>query len=582
MFRQYRKRFAIAIAMVLASNCLLVLNPLLLRKAISSLNPSQAQAFSLILAPVFGEKFSIVSTWALALLSISAVSAYFKYLMRIQFISISRDVERSVRLKLFERIQSQSRAFYDRHGIGELMSRLTNDISAYRDVIGPGIMYPIYFLTLVFPGMLALFYISPELAMVSLIPLAVIPILNETVKNQIYLLSFAVQEYLGKMSNMVQEHYSGIRIIKGYNVEHPLAKRFADLCHRLMQISFKLATFQGLFFPLYTLITKIVSALLVFSAGYIIFNAWNHLTAADFVSFMWIQSYIFFPILMLSWVLPIYQRGRAAYARLLEIYEEPIEVMEGPHLALKIEPKSDISFNNLTFSYPGANSEALSSVNLTIHGGTFVGITGPVGAGKSTLFRLLNREYEIPADMISIGGHDIHDYDLEAFSQSMITVEQIPFIFSKTIADNVRFGRGEATIEEIEMVSRHADLHEAILEFPDRYETLVGERGVTLSGGQKQRVAMARAFLVDRSILLLDDIFSAIDTATEHRIFQTMRKNFPNKTVLLISHRISILDRMDRVIYLKDGRVAEDGTPDELLEKKGFYAALHELHMLFE
>ena len=544
--------------MVLISNCLLILNPLVLRQAIAAMSASSLKQ---------AVPASFYLLWTLLLLGIAAVSALFKYFMRIEFISISRDVERDVRLKLFERIQSQSRSFYDFYGIGELLSRLTNDISAYRDVLGPGILYPIYFLTLVGPGLIALFFISPDLAAVSLIPLLAIPLLNAALRNRIYQLSLQAQQLLGKMSSMVQEHFSGIRIIKGYAAEHAFAERFLELCRTMMRLSVKLSCFQGMFFPFFTLLTKIVTVGLVLSAGVLILLAWNRLNAADFVSFMWIQSYIFFPILMLAWVLPIYERGRAAYARLLEIYEEPIEVQEGPHLGFKIPQKADIIFKNLNFAYPRTLTPVLSNLNLTIHGGTFVGITGPVGSGKTTLFRLLNREYEIPRGVIYLGGRDIYDYDLEAFSQAMVTVEQIPFIFSRTIAENVRFGRDGASIDEIEMVARHAHLHEAILDFPDQYETMVGERGVTLSGGQKQRVAMARAFLVNRSILLLDDVFSAMDTETERRIFQAMRKNFTQKTVILISHRVSILDQMDRVICLKNGQVAEDGPPMELIDR---------------
>lgn len=570
MIWNYRERFAKAVAMVLISNSLLILNPLVLRKAISTLST------------VPFRKEQAILLWAFLLFMIAAASAYFKYLMRIEFIAISRDVEREVRLRLFERIQSQSKVFYDSHGIGELLSRLTNDISSYRDVIGPGIMYPAYFFTLVLPGFIALFTISSYLAVLSLIPLLLIPLVNAVLRRRIYQLSLAVQEFLGKMSSMVQEHYSGIRIIKGYGVETFFFKQFANLCRPMAALSTKLSRLQGVFFPFFTLLTKLVTVSLVLSAGILILQGMNRLSAADFVSFMWIQSYIFFPILMLAWVLPIYERGRAAYARLVEIYEEPIEVKTVPNLGHRIQPKANIIFKNLTFTYPRSTLPVISQLNLTINCESFVGITGPVGSGKTTIFRLLNREYEIPRGMLFIGDRDIHDYDLDAFSQSMATVEQIPFIFSRSIAENVRFGREEASLAEIETVARHVELHEDVQEFPEQYETLVGERGVTLSGGQKQRVAMARAFLVNRSILLLDDIFSSVDAETENRIFRAMRQNFKGKTILLISNRISILDRMDRIIYFEKGKIVEDGIPSELIAKNGYYAALRELNILFQ
>ena len=551
--------------LVSLSNFLLIFNPLVFRQAVFDVE--QVDGYS-------------VWTWALLLVSIAAISSLFKYYMRVEFISVSRDVERQIRSKLFDRIQNQSMSFYDRHGVGELLSRLTNDITAYRDVLGPGIMYPFFFITLVVPGFIALFSISKTLACIALIPLFLVNLINAAVRGRIYALALAFQKALADLSNMAQEHYSAIRIVKSYALENALMMRFREFCRKLIGLSVRLATIQGLMFPLFTLITKITTVLLVMFSGIVIHKAWQDLSTADFVSFMWIQSYLFFPILLLGWLLPIYERGRAAYDRLREIYEEPIEVKGSSESRLTIPYQSDIEFRNLTFFYPNTSLPVIKNLNLLIHGGSFVGITGPIGGGKTTLFRLLNREYEVPKGSIFIGGREIHDYPLEAFRQELVVVEQIPFIFSKSLAENVRFGREEATQAELEMVARYADIHETILEFPQKYQTVVGERGVTLSGGQKQRLAMARAFLVDRSILLLDDIFAAVDVATERRIFESIRDKFPDKTVLLITHRVSILEEMDRVIYMSDGHIVEDGSPSQLMARNGSYAALVELQQM--
>lgn len=557
--KQYKWRFLRAFAMVSFSNALLILNPLIFRRAILSLEVQPATS---------------VYSWAIILLSISLVAASFKYWMRVSFIEISRDVEQEVRSKLFAKIQSQSRVFYDRHGVGELLSRLTNDITAYRDVLGPGIMYPAFFTTLVVPGIAALFYISPMMAIISFIPLLIIPLLNLFVRNSLYSASLNVQGSLAEMSDIAHEYYSGIRVVKGYEIENEALSHFKVACQHFSKLNMYFVCIQGLFLPFLTLITRSLTVLLVLFAGAIILKSWSVLDTADFISFMLIQSYIFFPILMLGWILPVYERGRAAYSRLVEIYNEPVEVVGKAGSVLKIPPKADIVFSNLSFSYPNSQRKVLEHLSLTIQGGTFVGITGPVGSGKTTLFRLLSREYAVQRGVITIGGHDINDYDLEAFFQELVTVEQIPFLFSKTIAENILFGKTEASREELDVVIKQADLHETILEFPMQYDTVVGERGVSLSGGQKQRVAMARAFLVNRSILLLDDIFSAVDAETEKRIFDAMKENFKGKTILLITHRVSILSQLDRVIYLADGRVEEDGSPEELLRKNGYYAAL--------
>lgn len=548
--------------MVVVSNALLILTPLTFRYALSALET---------------EPPSAVYYWAALLLSIATLSAWFKYWMRMSFIGISRDIEQEVRSKLFIRIQSQTRAFFDRHGIGELLSRLTNDISAYRDMLGPGMLYPSYFLTLVVPGVAVLFYISPPMASISLIPLMAIPLLNLFVRNTLFTTSLEVQQALGRMSDVAHEYYSGIRIVKGYEIEKAALARFQESSLRYSQQNFLFSCVQGLFSPFLSLMTKGVTIALVLVAATMILQGWRSLSAADFIAFMWIQSYLFVPILMLGWVLPIYQRGRAAYARLVSIYEEPIEMTGGETTLLRIPPQADIVLKDLTFSYPNQHKPALINVNLTIPGGAFVGITGPVGAGKTTLFRILCREYGIDKGKVFIGGHDINDYDLEAFFQEMVTVEQVPFLFSKTIAENVLFGKDEATRDELDAVVKQADLYEAILAFPEQYETVVGERGLSLSGGQKQRVAMARAFLVNRSILLLDDIFSAVDVETEKRIFSMMRQNLKGKTVLLITHRVPILEAMDRIVYMAEGKVKEEGSPKELLQHKGAYAALVEL-----
>ncbi len=557
--KQYAWRYAVALLMVTISNSLLIVNPLIFRQAIVSLEVHPP---------------STVFSWAALLLTISLISAFFKYWMRIAFIEISRDVEQDIRSRLYDKIQSQSRAFFDRHGIGDLISRLSNDISAYRDVLGPGVMYPAFCVTLVVPGLAGLFYISPMMASISLLPILCIPLLNVLIRKSLFHTSLEVQRTLGEMSNMSQEYFSGIRLVKGYDIEKASLSRFKAICRRFGSLNMLFVFVQGLFFPLLALITRIAIVLLVLLAGAIILKGWETLNGADFVSFMWIQSYIFFPMIMLGWVLPIYVRGAAAYKRIVDILHEPIEVEGMAGSTLRIPPKTDITFRDLTFVYQSSQHEALAHMNLTIHGGTFVGITGPVGAGKTTLFRLLAREYAVPQGKIDIGGHDINDYALEAFFQEMVTVEQIPFLFSKTIAENILFGKQEATRDELDMVMKQADLHETVMDFPLQYDTVVGERGVSLSGGQKQRVAMARAFLVNRSILLLDDIFSAVDAGTEKRIFDSMKANFRGKTILLITHRVSILKQMDRVIYMTQGRVEEDGPPDELLQQNGLYAAM--------
>jgi ATP-binding cassette subfamily B protein len=563
-----RNKFTLlkGVFLVFFSNLLLIVNPLVFRSVIQELQLGVKPPFILMATSL--------------LVSFATVSAIFKYGMRITFISTSRVEERRLRSYLFDKIQGQSMAFFDQFGVGELLSRLTNDISAYRDVLGPGIMYPVFFLTLVIPGILALYFISPSLANLAMLPLLAIPIVNFLVRAFIYRDSKKIQELLGTLSGMTQEHFSSLRILKSYVAEDSFFDHFSKKAAQMIGLNVKLSFTQGLLFPFFTFLTRLITVVLVVVSGSMILKGWGELSVADFVSFMWIQSYIFFPVIMLSWLVPVYQRGRAAYDRLVEIDQVPVEVQDHAKHPLKIPPNATISVKNLTFFYPKASRASLCNLSLDLKGGSFVGICGPIGSGKTTFLRVLNREYEVPYGKIFFGQPEIHDYPLESFHQEIVTVEQVPFLFSRSIAENVQFGNEGATHQDLEAASRFADLHETVLEFPEQYQTVIGERGVTLSGGQKQRVAIARALLVNRSILLLDDIFSSVDTQTEERIFRALKQNLAGKTVLLVSSRAKVLEGMDRILYFQEGQVIEDGTPKELVEKKGHFAALLELQKM--
>ncbi len=580
---RYRRRLAVATLMVGISNGLMVFLPLLLRQAVLSTNLKTAmegEGVPRFLADSLGIYSTSVGVWVLFLMVIAMVSAYFMFRMRLAFVSVSRDVEQELRSQLFARLQAQSRAFFDRHSVGDLMSVLTNDVSAYRDVLGPGVMYPIFFMTLVVPALMALYSISPPMMMLSTLPIIMLPLFVLITSKKVYRRSKEIQDILGEMSTFSQEHFAAARVVKSNAVEEATLRQFNKLGSRYYRDNIWLAAVRGLFFPFLTLLTRVVTISLVLFVGYSMVHSWNILSGADFVSFMWIQSNIFGPVLMLGWVLPIYQRGSAAYARILKLCQKPVEVTEEPKEIAEVVAGADITFRHLTFHYPQASMPVLQDVTLTIQGASFVGITGPVGSGKTTLFRLLNREYEVPRGTLFIGGKDIHDYSLETLRRSIGVVEQAPFLFSKTVAENVGIGQEYPSIEEVEEMSRLADLHDTILTFPMQYDTIVGERGVRLSGGQKQRIAIARTLLVDRSILLLDDIFSAIDAETERRIFEHIRESYAGKTILLITHRTALLQQMDRILYISNGSVVEDGTHEELMTRQGRYAALMELQSL--
>lgn len=580
---QFRFRLVTASCLILISNLLLIINPLIFRQAILTLLaiPTDQKSFLTSFShAVLGSYFLSPWAWGLLLFLIAVLSASLKYRMRTLFFSVSREVELELREKLFNRIQNQSRAFFDQHSIGGLLSLLTNDITTYRDMLGPAFMYPMHCLTLIIPSLIALYYLSPLMTVVSLIPIVGIFLVNQKVKKPLFDISEKVQQSLSEMSVMAHEHFSGLRLIRSYGIEISSLQLFQKLCRSFSKFNVRFGSLQGILLPSLTFLTKTTSIVLVVISGGMVLLNWGfigHFTTADFLSFMWIQSFIFTPLLMLSWIIPLYQRGDAAYQRLIHIYDVPIEIKDTSDKVLHIPTKADIHIKDLSFTYPGQARPLLSHFNLHIKGGSFIGITGPVGAGKSTLLRLLSREYEVFPNTIFIAESDIHCYSLNAFQRALIKVEQHPFLFSKTIFENIRFGKQEASLEEVEFVSRLANLHTDVLEFPNQYETLVGERGASLSGGQKQRVAIARAFLVNRSILLMDDIFASLDTATEKKIFNAIKSNFKDKTVLLVTHRISILEQLDRVLYMYNGKIIEDGTPQQLILKRGPYRTMAEI-----
>lgn len=576
----YRRRLLLACVWALMSNILLVANPLVFREAVTAIDAganAPRGIYASTLHTLFGLESLSLFGWAVSLLCFSLLAALFKYLMRVGFITVSRQAEKVARDTLFTRIQQHTQGFFDRHPIGDLMSRLTSDVSAYREVLGPGLMYPVYFLTTMVPALCALFMLSWELAVLSMLPILIIPLLMLIFFKHIYTASRKVQESLGKMSTFTQEYYSGIRIVKGYAIEESALARFTRVSKNFIRENMRLALMQSAFFPLLIFVTKLMTLLLVVIAGYLIIEGSDQLSGADFVAFMWIQSFLLVPIRMFSWVLTVYQRGRAAYDRLLAIYNEPLDFKRQPNADLVIPEKPLIRLENLSFTYPGAKRPTLHNLSLEIPGNSFVGITGPIGSGKSTLLRLLNRDYEPKVGRIYIDGHEIQEYPEEIYHSYAVMVEQRPFLFSRSVGENIAIGEQDAGQERIDQAAEWADLLSTIETFEKGYGTLVGERGVRLSGGQKQRMAIARALLLERNLLLLDDIFSAIDAATERRIFAHLKEHFEGKTVLLVTHRVSLLQKLDHVIYMEEGSIAEIGSPKELYRQGGLYKDLVDL-----
>lgn len=558
--RRHWVRLLLGSLLVALSNLLLVLSPLTLRHALLSMegNPDPSLVTSAIDA-VVGPSPQLLH-WVALLLAMALAAAWCKYRMRQLFIAVSYRAEAALRENLFVRIQQHKRQFYDRHGVGDLMSHVTNDVAAVREVLGPGILYPVNFASLALPALYAMVSIEPPLTALSITPILLLPFVMWLARSGMYRLSRRVQELLAGLSRTVQEQLTAIRLVKSYDAESALLERFRHVCRDLFSAQLKLAVVQGLFFPLLGLITRATTVGLVLLTGYLVFSGWSNLPSADFVSFMWVQSYLFIPVLMLGWILPVYERGRAAYHRLWKLYSEPVEQQASPGTTSAQQPPS-ISVRDLHFQYEDG-VPLLQGVNLDIPSGSLVGITGPIGEGKSTLLGLLAGEYTPIRGSIS-GGY-----------QKVAFVEQDPFLFSKTIRENIELGNPNVTEEGLQQAIEQAQLKQTIEAFADHLDTLVGERGVTLSGGQKQRVVLARALVAGSPLLLLDDVFSGVDAATERAIVDHLQKMAGEYTIVVVAHRASVLDRLDTIHFLHNGHIVESGAPRQLREQGGYYAAL--------
>lgn len=563
-----RSRFAIAIVLVCMSSGLLVLNPFIFRAALTN----AIAGYEGVGAGAAVNTLSFIPV----LLLVSALSAWLKYRMRIEFVALSRDAEEEFREKLYARLQSQSRAFFDNHSIGDLINRLSSDISTYREILGPGIMYPIFALSMMVPAAISLIYLSETLFLFSLLPLCILLMINIVSRESLYTLSISSQEVLSKMSTLADETYSGVRIFKAYDFKKIGEKLFSSLGLKHSILRRKLFVRQGLIHPLFIFLLQGASAATAFLYSYMHTSSLSTLSAQDFLTFIWLQNYLFTPVMMLGWIFSLYQQGKAAYVRLRILYEEPVEVQDNGSKD-RVGERADIMLKNLTFSYAGASHPSIEGVNLRIEEGSHVGIAGAVGSGKSTLLKLLQREYEIGKGMFFIGGVEVHEFKLSALYQLMATCEQIPFLFSDTISENIRFGREDATKEEISSIASSVDLHDEIEGFPEKYDTTVGERGHLVSTGQKQRIAVARSLIASKRILILDDIFANVDASKEKIMLDRLIHDFKGATLIIVTNRISVLDRMDKVVFFQEGRVTEEGSPHDLKNRGGPYTILSEL-----
>ena len=503
----------------------------------------------------------------------------FRYFWRTNVFGFSRNIEWDIRNTLFAHLQRLPLAYFQYTKTGDLMSRLTNDLASVREMLGIGAVAALDGAVLILAALPLMIGIDPWLTLWSLLSLPGITFLVLGFGNRIHRGYREVQQFLGRVSIFVQENLAGIRVVQAYAQEENQARQFRELSAEYMHKNLVTARLSGVLWPLMAVFSGLAAAVVLWLGGRRVLM--GQLTIGQFVQFNGYLAMLTWPVMAIGYVVNLYQRGTSALTRLVEILETPVAPgYLSPEDGSPRRLRGEIEFRRLSFRYTPNGPWVLRDLSLKIPAGTRCAILGEVGAGKSTLVHLISRLFEAPEGSLFLDGRDIRTIPLSTLKASIGLVSQDIFLFSETIRENILFGRHDATVEDVEEAARIAALLPSIQEFPNRFDTLLGERGVRLSGGQKQRTALARALIKNPPILILDDAFSSVDVQTEERILSELKASMEGRTTILISHRISTVKNADQIVYVKDGQIVEQGTHQELLAREGHYHRLYQKQLL--
>lgn len=494
------------------------------------------------------------------------------FFMRQTIINVSRYIEFDLKNEVYEQYQKLSLNFYKKNRTGDLMNRISEDVSRVRMYAGPAIMYSINTVTLFVIALIYMFSTAPKLALYTIAPLPILSIIIYKLSKEIHSRSTIVQEYLSELSTYTQESFSGISVIKAYGIEPLTSKNFNTLALTSKEKQLNLAKVQAWFFPMMILLIGASNLLVIYVGGmqYINGEIESLGTIAEFIIYV---NLLTWPVATVGWVTSIVQQAEASQKRINEFLRIEPEIKNTINTHTEIT--GDITFQNVSFTYDDTNIQALKNVSFDIKEGETLAILGKTGSGKSTILDLIGRLYDIDGGSIKVNGLNIDKHNLDDLRNSIGYVPQDAFLFSDSIKNNIKFGKENATEEDVIEAAKNAQVHKNIIDFNKGYDTVLGERGITLSGGQKQRVSIARAIIKAPKVLLFDDCLSAVDTETEEKILKNLNKVSKGKTTIIVSHRVSSAKNANKIIVLEDGKIVQKGNHETLIDIDGYYKELY-------
>jgi len=566
-FFKYKYRFLFGIIITIASQIFTVFTPQFIGDAINLLQDFLQNKAS--------AEVTRQGLWRNILLIVGTtmIAGFLTFLMRQTIIVMSRHIEFDLKNEIYSHYQKLGLDFYKRQRTGDLMSRISEDVAKVRQYVGPAVMYSINTAIRMTVVIVQMYIISPKLSWYALIPVPFLALVMLKLSRQVNQRSFAYQQNLSKLASFSQEVFSGIRVVKAYALEDRERNAYDQATTESKNKYMRLALSNALIGPLMILLIGISNLLIVYIGARMFIN--GEITEIGVIAqFILYINLLTWPIASLGWVATMIQEAESSQKRINEFLNEPPSIQSVNHSKRSL--KGSIVFDKVHFIYEDTKIHALNNISFRIDAGETVAFLGKTGSGKSTILQLISRLYDVSSGQILIDGIDIKEWNVENLRNQIAVVPQEAFLFSDSIKNNIRFGKEDATQEEIEHYSKIADVHKNIVRFDEGYDTILGERGITLSGGQKQRVSIARALIKDAPVLLLDDCLSAVDTETEEHILNNLKDIALKKTTLIVTHRVSSAKNADKIIILDEGKIIEQGTHKELISSNGYYANLYE------